>query len=266
MNRILFLSNDPVLKQKNIDVLARSGFDVCAASDALEGLLMVERDGFDAIIIDEGLSDISGYRASQKIRRYSEVPIILLGTESAEKVWAEVDDLGFDIYLKKPLYPRELMCYTKAILRRTQPQKLAQEIKSSDIQGTSVTPIQEAGPLQVQKTVKTRGLVKQETASGKQAELSMPAEVARAISISRETYKGAEVLAQNEPIRAMEADLERQVANLRAAIIRIGQLQKQIEEAKSIIRQQQQSLIAVENRLQETSDQLDNILGSSSAT
>lgn len=118
MSQILMMSNDPILKRKNLDVLVDAGFRVTDVSDALDGLLMVDKNGFSAIIIDEELADIDGYRACQKIRQYSQIPIVLLGTESSEDVWAKADDLGFDVYLKKPVSPRELAAQIKSVLRR----------------------------------------------------------------------------------------------------------------------------------------------------
>ena len=118
MNQILVMSNDPILKRKNLEILIENGFQVTDVSDALDGLLMVDKDGFSAIIIDEELADIDGYRATQKIRQYSQIPIILLGSETPEDVWSRVDELGFDIYLKKPVSPRELVSQVKSIVRR----------------------------------------------------------------------------------------------------------------------------------------------------
>lgn len=118
MNQILMLSSDPVLKQKNVEALTKAGFQVTAVSELLEGLLKIDKNGFDVIIIDEELPDADIYRACQRIRQSSEIPIILLGSEADEKIWAKVDDLGFDFYLKKPLSPKELVARVKAVVRR----------------------------------------------------------------------------------------------------------------------------------------------------
>lgn len=147
MNRILVMSSDPILKRKNLEVLVSSGFQVADVSDALDGLLMVDKNGFTAIIIDEELADIDGYRACQKIRQYSQIPIILLGTESSEDVWAKIDELGFDIYLKKPVSPRELVAQIKSIMRRTRPGEMAkpsQVVRTPESQATPATPMMEA--------------------------------------------------------------------------------------------------------------------------
>lgn len=156
MNKILVMSSDPILKRKNLEVLVSSGFQVADVSDALDGLLMVDKNGFTAIIIDEELADIDGYRACQKIRQYSQIPIILLGTEPSEDVWAKIDELGFDIYLKKPVSPRELVAQIKSIMRRTRPEeavKPSRTARAAEIQAAPVTPVMETQASQFGRTV-----------------------------------------------------------------------------------------------------------------
>jgi CheY-like chemotaxis protein len=119
MSNVLILSNDPVFKEENIGVLAKGGFQVTDASDVLDGLRMIDKNGFEAIVIDEELSGVDGYQACRKIRQCSELPIILLGDEPVQDVWEKIDDIGFDMYLKKPVSLRELMARISAIIRRT---------------------------------------------------------------------------------------------------------------------------------------------------
>jgi DNA-binding response OmpR family regulator len=123
MNQILFMSSDPVLRQKNIEVLSQNGLVVNDSADCLGGLLKVDRNAFDIIIIDEELSDYDGYEACQKIRQHSEIPIILIGTRPDSEVWDKVEELGFDIYMSKPISPRELLARIKAIIRRPATEK-----------------------------------------------------------------------------------------------------------------------------------------------
>lgn len=143
MNQILIMSSDPILKKKNIDVLTENGFEVSETSHALDGLLKIDKNGFDTIIIDEELADTDGYEACQKIRQYSDIPIILLGVESEENVWAKIEELGFDIYLKKPVSPRELMARVKALMRRP-----TTKTKSKD----RIRLVADTMPVQMQKT------------------------------------------------------------------------------------------------------------------
>ena len=142
MNKILMMSSDPILKRKNLEVLVSSGFQVADVSNALDGLLLVDKNGFTAIIIDEELPDIDGYLACQKIRQHTQIPIILLGTEPSGDVCAKIGELGFNIYLKKPVSPRELVAKIKSIMWITHPDeavKLSQPAKPAEIQDTQVT-------------------------------------------------------------------------------------------------------------------------------
>ncbi|MCX6008620.1 MAG: response regulator [Chloroflexi bacterium] len=156
MNKILILSNDPVFRQKNTKVLTKGGFQVADAPDALDGLLMIDKNGFDAIVIDEELSGIDGYWACRKIRQYSEIPIILLGNEPVQEVWEKIDDFGFDMYLKKSVKPRELMAHIKAILRRTRGEEEiepSREEKPSEVEPAPAAPLPEVEPVQKKKLV-----------------------------------------------------------------------------------------------------------------
>jgi len=118
MSQILFLSSDPVLKEKNLEVLHQNGLEADGASECLEGLIMLDKNGFNIVIVDDELSDVSGYEACIKVRQQHDVHIILLGTVSESEVWSKVEELGFDLYLKKPVSPRELLARIKALLRR----------------------------------------------------------------------------------------------------------------------------------------------------
>lgn len=173
MNQILMMSNDPILKRKNLDVLVDAGFRVTDVSDALDGLLMVDKDGFSAIIIDEELADIDGYRACQKIRQYSQIPIVLLGTESSEDVWSKADDLGFDVYLKKPVSPRELVAQIKSVLRRAH---YEERPRPSQIEKPSglYTPTQTIPPVRVGRAAEPEITLKAEKPSGTAATPVIP--------------------------------------------------------------------------------------------
>jgi CheY-like chemotaxis protein len=156
MNKILVMSNDPVLKKKNVEALIDGGFEVAEVSDALDGLLMVDKNGFVAIVIDEELADIDGYRACQKIRQYSQIPLILLGTEQSDEIWANIDDLGFDIYLKKPVSPRELVAQIKSILRRVKPEKKETPVqlpKFTEAKSVPIANTQKAKTARMEETV-----------------------------------------------------------------------------------------------------------------
>jgi len=121
MNQVLFLSSDPILSKKNIEVLSQAGLQVSGVDKCLEGLIMLDKNSYELIVIDEELADVTGYEACLKVRQQSDTPIVLLGSVTETEVWAKVEELGFDLYLRKPVSPRELLVRVKALLRRPPP-------------------------------------------------------------------------------------------------------------------------------------------------
>ncbi len=118
MSEILFLSSDPVLKEKNLEIMQQSGLDAAGTSGCLEGLVMLDKNKYQVVVIDDELSDVSGYEACLKVRQQQGVLIVLLGNIPDSDAWARVEELGFDLYLRKPVSPRELLARIKAMLRR----------------------------------------------------------------------------------------------------------------------------------------------------
>lgn len=123
MNEILFVSSDPVLKEKNLEIMQQSGLEAAGTSGCLEGLVLLDKNKYQVVVIDDELSDISGYEACLKVRQQQGVLIVLLGTIPESDAWARVEELGFDLYLRKPVSPRELLARIKSMLRRPESDK-----------------------------------------------------------------------------------------------------------------------------------------------
>ncbi len=81
------------------------------------------KDGFDLIILDLMLPDISGEDICQTIRMDSDLPIIMLTAKSEEEDRIKGLSIGADDYVVKPFSPRELVARVKALLRRTKGSK-----------------------------------------------------------------------------------------------------------------------------------------------
>ncbi len=103
--------------------MQQSGLDAAGTSGCLEGLVMLDKNKYQVVVIDDELSDISGYEACLKVRQQQGVLIVLLGTIPDSDAWARVEELGFDLYLRKPVSPRELLARIKAMLRRPESDK-----------------------------------------------------------------------------------------------------------------------------------------------
>ena len=99
--------------------LEKEGYKVAVAMDGEEGVALALKLNPDLILLDVMLPKMDGFEVCKKIRRESEVPIVMLTarTEEIDKILGL--ELGADDYVTKPFSIRELMARVKANLRRT---------------------------------------------------------------------------------------------------------------------------------------------------
>ncbi|MEF9475889.1 MAG: response regulator transcription factor [Candidatus Mariimomonas ferrooxydans] len=102
--------------------LKKEGFNVTVA-DTGQKALSVLKKGFDLIVLDLRLPDISGEDICRTIRKDSDLPIIMLTAKSDEEDRIKGLGIGADDYVVKPFSPRELVARVKALLRRAKGSK-----------------------------------------------------------------------------------------------------------------------------------------------
>lgn len=114
--------------EKNIVKLAElylsaEGFDVISAGDGATALETVKDRQPDLIVLDIMLPEIDGWEVCRRLRRTSQVPIIMLTARSDDVDKIVGLELGADDYVVKPFNPRELVARVKAVLRRTEAER-----------------------------------------------------------------------------------------------------------------------------------------------
>ena len=92
--------------------------NVISANTGREGIAKVGDEAPDAVILDIGLPDISGFDVLQQIRSFSEVPIMVSTVRSGENDIIKAHELGADAYVVKPFSQLEFLSRLKALLRR----------------------------------------------------------------------------------------------------------------------------------------------------
>lgn len=98
--------------------LKRDGFQALLAADGESGLAMAARHRPDLIILDLMLPKVDGWEVCRRLRRRSEIPVIMLTARGEEVDRVAGLTLGADDYMVKPFSPRELVARVKAVLRR----------------------------------------------------------------------------------------------------------------------------------------------------
>ncbi|MEX2446575.1 MAG: response regulator transcription factor [Dehalococcoidia bacterium] len=96
--------------------------ELLAAETAEAGIEMVEQDVPDLVLLDIGLPDLDGFEACERIRHFSDVPIVMLTARTEEVDKVRGLELGADDYVTKPFSHVELIARVRAVLRRAEGQ------------------------------------------------------------------------------------------------------------------------------------------------
>ncbi len=109
--------------------LKNAGYGVRTAANGSEALAQVAASQPTLIVLDLMLPDIDGIEVCRRIRKSSDVPILMLTArdEDVDKIIGL--EVGADDYLTKPFNPRELVARVKSILRRAGPERRQIESK-----------------------------------------------------------------------------------------------------------------------------------------
>lgn len=99
--------------------LAARGYRVKEFNSGTVAMAGLRRDNPDLIILDVLMPEVDGLEVTRRIRRLSQVPILVLSVQDEPSVKLAALDLGADDYLTKPFRVDELLARMRAILRRT---------------------------------------------------------------------------------------------------------------------------------------------------
>ena len=88
------------------------------AADGLSALEKLQDADFDLVILDVMMPGLDGFETLERIRKTSEIPVIMLTARSEEYDKLTGFDLGVDDYVSKPFSPKELMARVGAVLKR----------------------------------------------------------------------------------------------------------------------------------------------------
>lgn len=118
MSRILIIEDDPEIRKIEKDYLESNAFEVVVAAEGKAGLLMVDTQKPDLVILDLNLPKMDGLEVCKGIRKLSSIPIIMVTARTKEIDESIGFDLGADDYIKKPFSPKIMVARVKALLKR----------------------------------------------------------------------------------------------------------------------------------------------------
>ncbi len=125
--RILLVDDEPLYLRLLKVNLESEGYEIITARNGEEALEIVSQSIPNLIIMDVMMPKMDGISACNRIRQFSNVPIILLTALGEEQDRVNGLNIGADDYVVKPFSATELVARVKAVLRRTQGQKDSNE-------------------------------------------------------------------------------------------------------------------------------------------
>lgn len=118
-NRILVIDDDQNIGHLIRLYLEKEGYLIDYYMDGLKGFEAFKKNPPNLVVLDIMLPGYDGWEVCKRIRKISQIPIIMLTAkgETFDKVLGL--ELGADDYMVKPFDPKELVARVKAVLRRT---------------------------------------------------------------------------------------------------------------------------------------------------
>ena len=118
MSRILVVDDELRVRDLIKKYAKFEGYEISEASNGLQALELRRDQNFDIVIMDVMMPELDGFSACKEIRKFSNVPIIILSARGEEYDKIHGFEFGIDDYVVKPFSPRELMMRVAAVLKR----------------------------------------------------------------------------------------------------------------------------------------------------
>jgi DNA-binding response OmpR family regulator len=119
MTRILLIDDDEKLGELLKAYFQRFDMQLDNAVRPSEGLMKIQRDKPDLVILDGMLPEQDGFDVCRAIRKTSSIPVVMLTARGDVTDRIVGLEIGADDYLSKPFEPRELVVRIQSVLRRS---------------------------------------------------------------------------------------------------------------------------------------------------
>ena len=118
--KLLIVDDEAGIRQLITKYAVYEGYEVDQAENGMQAVDKVQGGNYDLVILDIMMPELDGFSAARKMRKHSDVPIILLSARGEEYDKIHGFEIGIDDYVVKPFSPKELMMRVGAVLRRAQ--------------------------------------------------------------------------------------------------------------------------------------------------
>ncbi len=116
--KILIVDDEKMICTVLREYVEFEGGEADEAADGMEAVQKCRENKYDAVLMDVMMPRLDGFSAVKEIRKFSQVPVIMLSARGEEYDKLFGFELGSDDYVTKPFSPKEVMARVHAVIRR----------------------------------------------------------------------------------------------------------------------------------------------------
>ena len=131
--RVLVCDDEPQIVRALRVILRDAGYEAVPAGNGEEALDRASVRPPDAAIVDLMLPDVDGVTVTERLREWSDMPIIVLSAVGEEEAKVRALSAGADDYVTKPFGPPELVARLEAVMRRAKPESAEPRIEADGL-------------------------------------------------------------------------------------------------------------------------------------
>jgi len=129
--KVLLIDDDKEMTDMLSVILEPNMFAVVAANNSMHGIDQVHQTKPDVVVLDLLMPDMDGWQVCKEIRKFSQVPILVLSAISKPGMVARALDEGADDYLLKPMPTSMLVAHIKKLARRSKAEQESAQARLS---------------------------------------------------------------------------------------------------------------------------------------
>jgi DNA-binding response OmpR family regulator len=117
---VLVVDDDANIRELISIFLSGEGYTVIEAENGQEALTLLEENNIQIVVVDVMMPEVDGYELTKEVKKYYDIPILMVTAKGESQDKLKGFDLGVDDYVVKPFDPLEIVARVKALLRRFQ--------------------------------------------------------------------------------------------------------------------------------------------------
>ena len=116
--KILIVDDEEMIRGVLKEYVEFEGNEAFEASDGMEAVRMCKDNDYDVVLMDVMMPRLDGFSAVKEIRKFKDVPVIMLSARGEEYDKLFGFEIGADDYVTKPFSPKEVMARINAVTKR----------------------------------------------------------------------------------------------------------------------------------------------------